>query len=59
MGKTFKKIPKRKQAEPRSIETLTALLHCKGGPMRDRRDRRRSEEDRLAIQSSMEEDVDD
>ena len=26
-----------------SCETLTALLHCKGGPMRDRRDRKAKE----------------
>jgi len=58
MGKSFKKFPKRKVAEPRSIETLTALLHCKGGPMRDRKERRPSEEDRIAIQSSMEDDDD-
>ena len=24
----------------RSIEAMTALFHCKGGPMRDRRNRR-------------------
>lgn len=27
----------------RSIEALTALFHCKGGPMRDKRERRAKE----------------
>jgi hypothetical protein len=32
----IRRAPKR----PRSIEVLTALLHCKGSPMRDKRLRR-------------------
>lgn len=30
----------RKPKRERGIEALTAILHCKGGPMRDRRKRR-------------------
>lgn len=43
MSKTYKrnsKYSKGYKTEPRDYETLTAFLHCKGGPMRDRRDRR-------------------
>ena len=43
MGKTYKhnsKYSKGIKTEPRDYETLTAFLHCKGGPMRDRRARR-------------------
>jgi hypothetical protein len=31
---------RRKQRAPRSIEALTAILHCKGGPMQNRAERR-------------------
>lgn len=31
---------KRKSARPRSHEALVAILHCKGQPLRDRRERR-------------------
>jgi hypothetical protein len=34
---------RREPDEVRSIETLCALTHCKGGPMRDRRERRAKE----------------
>lgn len=43
MSKTYKrnsKYDKNRKTEPRDYETLTAFLHCKGGPMRDRRNRR-------------------
>ena len=35
-----KKKNKKTPSAPRGIEALTSILHCKGGPMRDRRDRR-------------------
>lgn len=37
---------KKKHKKTRSIETLVAILHCKGGPMRDRRERRPHDERR-------------
>ena len=55
MGKTIKRNMKKAPREPRSIETLDALLHCKGGPMRDRCERRPSEETRISIQESLDE----
>lgn len=36
MSKPAKKQPRK----PRSVEALTAIFSCKGGPMRDRRERR-------------------
>ena len=35
-----KKIKHRQQKKPRSIITMDMILNCKGGPMRDRRERR-------------------
>lgn len=35
-----KKIKKKKPKRPRNIEILQMTLHCKGGPMKDRRQRR-------------------
>lgn len=42
MSRTSKRNDKTygKKIESRDYETLTAFLHCKGGPMRDRRERR-------------------
>ena len=34
------KLKKREPRRARGVEALTAILHCKGGPMRDRRERR-------------------
>lgn len=39
MAKSSKKSPKKAS----SLEALTAFMHCKGGPMRDRRLRRDKE----------------
>lgn len=58
MSKSYKKNVKRLPPEPRSIEALTALLHCKGGPMRDRRERRTNEVERIAIRQSWDDDDD-
>jgi len=38
---------KKKPSAPRGIEALTSILHCKGGPMRDRRERRPKDARRL------------
>lgn len=53
MGKTYKrnsKYDKGYKTEPRDYETLTAFLHCKGGPMRDRRERRPNDARRIREQ---------
>jgi hypothetical protein len=34
---------KKKPKKPRSIEALTAILHCKGQPFKDRRTKRDGE----------------
>ena len=38
MGKTIRK--QREMRKPRNMEVLGMILNCKGGPMRDRRERR-------------------
>ena len=47
MSRTKKHMTRKEKADAGianvSCETLTALLHCKGGPMRDRRDRKAKE----------------
>jgi hypothetical protein len=40
MSKTIRKL---RQKKHRNIEVLDMLLHCKGRPMRDRRERRTHE----------------
>lgn len=44
----------RKLSDTRSHEALTAILHCKGGAMRDRRERRQLEEEREILEEGME-----
>jgi hypothetical protein len=53
-SKTAIRALKNRTIEPHHPETIEALRACKGGPMRDRRERRPSEETRIAIRESEE-----
>lgn len=55
MSKTnVNKFQFRKLSDTRSHEAMTAIMHCKGGPMRDRRERRPLEKEREIVAEGIE-----